>query len=66
VNRRCARKGHKWRQKITYVLGEDRCVRWGCDAERVNPGALPPWNPESSNFDPALREEMLRDTPSKD
>ncbi len=42
MNRRCAKRGHKWRQKIWGVVGTDRCVRRGCDAERTNPGALPP------------------------
>lgn len=41
MRRRCRRRGHKWRQKVAYVLGTDVCARWGCDATQTNPRALP-------------------------
>jgi hypothetical protein len=40
--RACRKRGHYWRQKVQGVLGKQRCVRWGCDAERTDPAALPP------------------------
>jgi len=37
----CRRKGHRWRQKVWGMLGMQRCTRWGCEAERTDPEALP-------------------------
>lgn len=37
INTTCIRKDHKWRQKVTHVLGADICARRGCHAERMNP-----------------------------
>jgi hypothetical protein len=43
--RRCARRGHKWRQKVAYMLGDRVCHR--CGLVEVDPAALPPegWLP---------------------
>jgi hypothetical protein len=40
--RACRKRGHYWRQKVSGVLGQQKCARWCCDAERTDPAALPP------------------------
>jgi hypothetical protein len=57
MRKRCEKKGHRWRQEVAYVLGYQKCSRWGCDARRIDPMALPPWDPESSHYEPGYDQQ---------
>lgn len=61
IRRRCTRKGHKWRQKSMYMLGDDVCARWRCDGTRLNPDALPPWLDYSEYVDDLVDEWHAND-----